>query len=94
MVTKEQALNCKQFKQIYRYPKSFKEGLLSLSSRIPNYKKELETAILLDKPANWRANGKCQTWKTRPDEFKLPIKHGLYDYGYITHENAHLFEVA
>ena len=41
----------------------------------------------------YRANGKCKTWKTRPNEFKLPIKHGLYIYGYLTHENAHLFEV-
>ena len=43
--------------------------------------------------SKWRANGKCQTWKTRPNEFKLPIKHGLHEYGYITHENAHLFKV-
>jgi hypothetical protein len=46
------------------------------------------------KHRQWRSNGKCKTWKTRPDEFKLPIKHGLYAYGYLTHENAHLFEVA
>lgn len=39
----------------------------------------------------WRANGKCQTWKTRPEEFKLPIKFGLYSYGYLTNNNAHLF---
>jgi hypothetical protein len=41
----------------------------------------------------WRANGKCKTWKTRLNEFKLPIKHGLYSYGYITQDNCHLFEV-
>lgn len=29
----------------------------------------------------WRAkvNGKIQTWKTRPDVFRLPMKRGLYD---------------
>lgn len=42
----------------------------------------------------WRANGKCKTWKRNPERFQLPIKHGLYSYGYITEENAHLFEVA
>lgn len=42
----------------------------------------------LTKPIRWRANGKCKTWKTRPEEFCLPVKHGLYDYGYITHDNA------
>lgn len=36
-----------------------------------------------------RANGACKTWKTRPNEFRVPIKHGLYDYGEITHRNAH-----
>lgn len=45
------------------------------------------------KTRRWRANGKCKTWKTRPDEFKLPIKHGLWTYSYLTHENAHLFEL-
>jgi hypothetical protein len=40
-----------------------------------------------------RANGICQTWKTRPDEFRLPIKAGLYEYGEITHRNASDFHV-
>ncbi|MFA6303833.1 MAG: hypothetical protein WC627_11985 [Legionella sp.] len=48
----------------------------------------------MSKPNNWRASGKCKTWVTRPEEFKLPIKFGLYDSSYLTHENAHLFEVA
>ena len=39
----------------------------------------------------WRVSGKIKLWKTRPNEFKIPIKHGLYDNWYLTHENAHLF---
>ena len=39
-------------------------------------------------PVVCRANGKCQTWKTRPNDFKLPVKYGLYQYFYITPENA------
>lgn len=35
-----------------------------------------------------RRNGRTQTWKTRPDEFKMPYKWGLYGHGYITHDNA------
>jgi hypothetical protein len=35
-----------------------------------------------------RSSGNCQTWKTRPEEFKLPVKYGLYESGYITHSNA------
>lgn len=70
MVTKEQAMNCKNFLQVKKF-----------------YNQQL------DKPARWRANGKCKTWKRDPARFQLPIKHGLYSYGYITNENAHLFIV-
>ena len=39
-------------------------------------------------PVKCRASGKCQTWKTRPEEFKLPVKYGLDKSFYITPENA------
>ena len=32
----------------------------------------------------WRVNGKPKVWKTRPDEVKVPIKHGLRTFGYLT----------
>jgi hypothetical protein len=35
-----------------------------------------------------RVNGKCRTWKTRPGEFRLPVKHGLRDCFYITESNT------
>jgi hypothetical protein len=35
-----------------------------------------------------RVNGRCQVWKTRPKEFKLPMKHGLRTYFDITHDNC------
>ena len=38
-------------------------------------------------PLRVRKTGMLKTWKTRPEEFKLPVKHGLRDSGYITHEN-------
>lgn len=38
-----------------------------------------------------RVSGKCQTWKTRPDDFKLPVKYGMYESLYITPENAAMF---
>jgi hypothetical protein len=31
----------------------------------------------------WRRNGKTQTWKRSPEKFSVPIKYGLYFYGYI-----------
>jgi hypothetical protein len=36
-----------------------------------------------------RVSGQCQTWKTRPDEFRLPVKYGLYKSAAIDHTNAH-----
>ena len=39
-------------------------------------------------PVRVRVNGVCKTWKTRPTEFRLPVKHGLKDCLYITPENA------
>ena len=39
-------------------------------------------------PARCRVNGKCKTWKTRPDEFRLPVKYGLRECFYITQNNA------
>lgn len=32
----------------------------------------------------WRVNGKVKTWKTQPGRFCVPLKHGLYDYDYLT----------
>jgi len=34
-------------------------------------------------PARARRNGKTKLWKTRPERFKIPVKHGLRDYFYI-----------
>lgn len=38
-------------------------------------------------PLRVRRSGKTQLWKTRPNEFKIPVKYGLYESTYITHEN-------
>lgn len=39
-------------------------------------------------PLRCRSNGKCKTWKTRPDEFRLPVKRGLRQCFAITPANA------
>jgi hypothetical protein len=31
----------------------------------------------------WRRNGATKTWKSRPGAFRIPVKHGMYQYGYI-----------
>lgn len=45
-------------------------------------------------PLRARRNGKTKTWKTRPDDFRIPCKYGLYQYLYITNDNAHEWNVA
>jgi len=35
----------------------------------------------------WKVNGKITLWKTRPNEIKIPVKHGLYHFDYVTHNN-------
>ena len=39
-------------------------------------------------PMRVRVNGACKTWKTRPAEFRLPIKHGLNSCGAIDETNC------
>ena len=39
-------------------------------------------------PMRCRVNGTCWTWKTRPEEFRLPVKMGMYKNAYITQVNA------
>lgn len=40
-----------------------------------------------EKVTRVRVSGKCQTWKTR-DDFRLPVKYGLYESAAIDQDNA------
>jgi hypothetical protein len=39
----------------------------------------------------WRVNGRIKLWKTRPTHFRVPLKQGMYNFGYLTHDNADEF---
>ena len=41
-------------------------------------------------PERWRVNGQVKTWQTRPQDVRVPIKHGLYDYDYLTQNDLDL----
>ena len=45
-------------------------------------------------PQRWRVNGAVKTWKTRPNEVKIPVKYGMYSYDYVTHRELHLVDLA
>jgi len=39
----------------------------------------------------WRRNGKTKLLKRDNKRFQIPVKHGLYSYGYINEGNASEF---
>jgi hypothetical protein len=41
-------------------------------------------------PQTYRQNGKIQFWKTRPEDFRIPVKRGLYEYGEIIPSNMNI----
>jgi hypothetical protein len=59
----------------------------AVDTEITRFHEEHEPA---GKIYEWRRNGATQTWKTRPDDFRLPIKYGQKSYDNITPANAHL----
>lgn len=82
MVTKEQAMN-----SYYRQEFHFGECSKTVGPKggVTNF---------IEK---WRQNGSCKTWKTRPEEFRLPIKYGYSATercSYITHLNNYTFHLA
>lgn len=42
----------------------------------------------------WRRNGATQTWKTRPDDFRIPVKYGYRSTSQLTQADAHRFHRA
>lgn len=41
-------------------------------------------------PQRWKVNGQVKTWKRSPDRIRVPLKHGLYSYDYLTEDDLHL----
>jgi len=41
----------------------------------------------------WVVKGKPKTWKTRPKEVRVPIKRGMFEYGYLTQDNLKDFSL-
>jgi hypothetical protein len=38
-----------------------------------------------------RVSGQCKTWKTRPSDFHMPVKYGMYESFWIDAANAEDF---
>ena len=41
----------------------------------------------------YRVNGMMKTWKRSPGKFRIPLKHGMYDYDMLTEYNAYRFHL-
>lgn len=79
MVTKHQAMTEQEF--------HFEAPSLCVQTVGPRGGKKIKTEV-------WRRNGMCKTWKRSPERFRVPIKHGLYNFSYIDEKNAHMFHAA
>jgi len=44
-------------------------------------------------PARFRINGKVKTWKRNTEKIQIPIKRGLWEFGYLTESNLHEFNL-
>ena len=38
----------------------------------------------------WKVNGQVKVWKRSPERVRVPVKHGLYRYDYVTERDLHL----
>jgi hypothetical protein len=50
----------------------------------------------VDNAPRWwkcRRNGRTQLWKTRPDDFRIPVKTGFRACGQITPANVDYFRI-
>lgn len=45
-------------------------------------------------PQRWRVNGQVKRWKGDTDRIKIPMKRGLYEFGYLTNDNLDLVTLA
>lgn len=42
----------------------------------------------------WKVNGKPKTWKRDKGRVRVPIKHGMWDYDYLTEKELELVDKA
>jgi hypothetical protein len=81
-MTKEQAMNCHHGQEIHY------TGRHQCTRTVGPRGGETLTITRV------RPSGRCQTWKTRPTAFRLPVKYGMYEHGEITHGNCDDFHLA
>jgi len=44
-------------------------------------------------PVRWRVNGICKAWKRKLENARLPVKHGLWNYDYVTSDCVNQLQI-
>lgn len=82
MITKEEAMQL-------RYGQEIHCNIVRTCKRVVGPRGGVKDIII-----RVRVTGQCKTWKTRPNEFRVPVKYGLYESGELTERNAEYFHFA
>jgi hypothetical protein len=80
MITKEQALTLSYGDNLY-FTELFKMDNAYLDSK--GIMRSIGHFECGGKVRQVRVSGKLKTWKTRPNDWKLPVKYGMYENAYI-----------
>ena len=75
------------------------DGLLSDFLTVAKAKKLYSGQTICEKdaynadktPRRWRVSGAVKTWKRSPGRVQVPLKHGMYAFGYLTEDNVSRF---
>jgi hypothetical protein len=74
---------------VYQDTKSGKITPISAMTANTFYHRRMKYKGADARPLEARRNGRTKTWKRRPNEFRIPVKYGMYEYFNIDQNNAH-----
>lgn len=83
MINKEQAMRLGSGNKIYFGAVPDPDARRTYFDKGIGYETHDGKTVPGSKVRQFTVNGACKTWKTRPNDWCLPIKYGLYEYGYV-----------
>lgn len=85
MITKQQAETMGHGTRLY-FSDTYNHSAAAGATQYRNYNGSIQTIGVREegnKIREMRVTGKVKTWKTRPEDFKIPVKYGLYQSAYV-----------
>lgn len=87
--SKDERLSRNYYFEIQRQRREVRRGFIVwLINRTAKYFTDKTTGKV------WRRNGKTKTWKRSSERFQVPVKSGLYEYGYINEQNINQYNLS